>query len=245
MIGRVTWRISEVDSTQNIAFRLAELGAAHGTVVRADYQSSGRGRLDRSWDAPKNSALMFSVIIRPDCHLGDLGPISILVADALADVLQQFTESRIYIKWPNDVLIAGQKTSGILLQTRTGVDPVAVLGIGVNVSIPANSLPEGATSLHQHATRPVDIEELYVSLLVRLDSMWSSFQPELSPEQMNRLNSRLWLCGEMVTILDAHREMEGRIVGIAKSGGLRLSVNGQEREIVAGEIRRGPRQITT
>ena len=243
MIGRVRWRLSEVDSTQDIAFRLAELGSPHGTVVRADYQSAGRGRQGRVWESPRGSALMFSVILRPSSSLYDLASISILVADVLADSLAEIVTAPVQIKWPNDVLIKGEKTSGILLQTRSGPEPVAVLGMGVNIDFPSGSLPPGSTCLSQHADHPIDADALLSSVLARMNSLWDSFQPELTGAQIEGLESRLWQLGQDVSIIDSNREIQGRILGVAKNGGLRLSVEGSERVVVAGEISRGPRPI--
>ena len=243
MIGRVCWRFAEVDSTQNVAYQLVDLGAEHGTVVRADYQSAGRGRQGKVWESARGSALMFSVILRPTVPLHELGGISILVADALVDALANVIDSPIQIKWPNDVLIAGKKTSGILLQTRSGPEPVAVLGIGINIDDPAGSLPSGSTSLNRHASRLIGSDELLAAITRELNKMWNSFQPKLTQEQVDELESRLWQKGEMVSILDAEREIRGSILGLAKNGGLRLSVEGSERVVVAGEILRGPRPI--
>ena len=131
MIGRVRWRLPEVDSTQNIAFRLAELGSPHGTVVRADYQSAGRGRQGRVWESPRGSALMFSVILRPSGSLYDLAGISILVADVLADSLAEIVTAPVQIKWPNDVLITAdgveRKVSGVLSELVGDGEGVVVI----------------------------------------------------------------------------------------------------------------------
>lgn len=243
MIGKTCWRFAEVDSTQKIAFRLAELGADHGTVVRADYQSAGRGRQGKVWEASRDSSLMFSILLRPNLPLHELGGISILVADTLADVVADLVSAPVQIKWPNDVLIDGLKTSGILLQTRSGSDPVAVIGIGINIDSPADSMSQSATCLNRHARHPIDVDALFTSLLGRMNMMWETFQPTFSESEIEKLESRLWQHGKMVSIIDADRALQGRILGLAKNGGLRLSVEGSERVVVAGEIVRGPRPV--
>lgn len=244
MIGRVIWRFPEVGSTQSVAFRLAELGAAHGTVIRADHQTAGRGRQGRAWESAPNSALMFSVILRPAFPLHELGGISILVGDLLAQTIDEISHETVHIKWPNDVLIDAQKVSGILLQTRSGPNAVAVLGIGINIESQTKEHRAGATFLNRHAIHPIDAETLFPIILKRIDTIWRDLQPELTPVQVERIESRMWLMGESVSIIDADREVQGTITGIAKNGGLRLSVDGSERVVVAGEIVRGPRPIT-
>lgn len=240
MIGRTRWHFAAVDSTQRVAFRLADMGAAHGTVVRADFQSAGRGRQGRSWESPAGSALMFSVILRPIVPMHQLGTLSILIAGALADVFSDLVNGPVHIKWPNDVLIGGRKVSGILLQTR---GPVAVAGIGINIDSPAESLPLTATRLSRHATERVSPDQLLEMILPRLNTMWSEWKTDLSTRQIERLEHRLWQIGEDVSLLDADREIRGRILGLDPSGGLRLGGPGGERVIMAGEIVRGPRPI--
>lgn len=243
MLGRPSWRFTEVDSTQNVAFRLAELGGPHGTVVRADYQTAGRGRQGRSWDSPPGSALMFTVLLRPKHPLHTLGPLSIQVADALADVFSSYTSGPLNIKWPNDVMIDGQKVSGILLQTRPMPSPVAVLGIGVNVDTPIHLLPPNATSLAQNSDSRVDIDTVFSDVVHSLDELWRLWQPELEEHQIATIESRLWQLGQEVSLLDANREIRGQIAGITNHGALRLLDQDGEHLCVAGEIMRGPRPI--
>lgn len=243
MIGRTRWHFPEVASTQDTAFELANQGAAHGTVVRADFQSAGRGRQGRSWDAPALSSLMFSVLLRPHQPLHELTNISILTAKVLAGVFATYTTAPISIKWPNDVLIDGRKVSGILLQTRSVPDPVAVLGIGINISAQSDVLPEHATSLASHTETPIDADALLDSILAGLNQIWDRWESGITNEAIRQLDKQLWLNGELVSLQDGDRSITGTILGIAQNGGLRLNVGGHERTVVAGEITRGPRRI--
>lgn len=243
MIGRTRWQFRSVDSTQDIAFRLAGQGAKSGTIVRADYQSSGRGRHGRTWDVPANTALMFSLLLRPDVPVHLLGSLSIHIANVLYDVFALFGADNVTLKWPNDVLIHGRKVSGILVQTRMQPDLVAVIGIGINISTPSAALPPTAISLTDAICREVDADALLEEILFRLDAMWSTWQPEFTPEQIQAIDHRLWLCGEQASLLDADRETIGIIAGIAADSALRLQVGGEEHRIHAGEITRGPRPI--
>src|SRR5699024_8129999 len=122
------------------------------------------------------------------------------------------TSLPIHIKWPNDVLIDGRKVSGILLQTRANPDPVAVLGIGINIATPVEHLPETATSLELARDSAIEPETILDAILTGLDSMMSSWQPELNPETVADFDARLWKRGEMVSLLDGDRQIEGRIL---------------------------------
>lgn len=188
---------------------------------------------------------MFSVILRPDFPIHELAPISILTADVLANVFADHTGVSAQIKWPNDVLLNGQKTSGVLLQTRIDNSAVAVLGIGVNISTSVNLLPTGATSLAEIAGRECDAEAIFDAILAGLDRLWRDFSPKIPPQRIAELDARLWLQNQEVTLLDGDRVITGEILGVAENGGLRLNDGARERVIIAGEITRGPRPIAT
>lgn len=241
MIGHTRWRFRSVPSTQDVAFQLAGMGADSGTIVRADYQSSGRGRLGRSWESPANTALTFSVLLRPTVPLHQLGTLSIQTASALGGVITATGADNIAIKWPNDVLLDGRKVSGILVQTRPMPEPVAVIGIGVNLNTALDSLPPMATSLSHEIGAPVDVDVFFEDLIHALNRMWITRQPTLSRSQVDPLDRQLWLRNEHVSLLDADREIAGTLMGIAPDGSLRLMIDGTERTIHAGEIIRGPR----
>lgn len=241
MIGRTRWRFRSVTSTQDVAFKLAGMGAESGSIVRADYQSAGRGRLGRSWEAPANMALTFSVLLRPEVFLHQLGSLSIVTAHTLCQVFAEAGASGVSLKWPNDVLLNGRKVSGILVQTRMMPDPVAVIGIGVNVNTPLDLLPPTATSLAHEIGQPVDADVLFEQIVSGLDVMWMNWQPTISQVQTGELDRRLWLGGQHATLLDADRAFTGTILGIAPDGGLRMLIDDEEQVIRAGEITRGPR----
>lgn len=242
-IGRPVLRFQSVASTQDIVFRLAELGAAHGTTVRAEYQTAGRGRQGRRWDSPPSTSLMFSVLLRPTCGLHELGTFSLLIGNALADVFARYTQRPVALKWPNDVLIDGQKCSGVLIQTRTSPEPVAVVGIGINVSTSLDHLPAGATSLNVASGKPVDRESLFRACTDALERSWNQVGLELPRDVHRAIENRLWLKGQIVAVRDAGAEYRGQLIGIDPAGGLTLSIDGESKTIVSGELTRGPRVI--
>ena len=241
MIGRTRWRFRSVTSTQDIAFQLASMGARSGTVVRADYQSAGRGRLGRTWEVPADTALTFSILLRPDVPLHQLGSLSIETAHALCTVLIAAGARNVALKWPNDVLVDGRKVSGILLQTRSMPDAVAVIGIGVNVNTPLESLPATATSLAAVLDHAIDPADMLDQIITVLDSMWTTWRPIISRNRIAELDQKLWLNGRQATLLDADREIAGTILGVAPDGALRMLVDDREISVHAGEITRGPR----
>jgi BirA family biotin operon repressor/biotin-[acetyl-CoA-carboxylase] ligase len=149
IFGRPHHHYARTGSTNTRARELAAAGAPHGTVVTADEQSHGRGRQGRTWTAPAGKALLYSAVVRPidDRHLELPLAVPLAVCEA-AEELQPGIECG--VKWPNDVLVAGRKLAGVLIEARPQ-DGWAVLGVGLNLAIAPDEFPpelrETATSL--------------------------------------------------------------------------------------------------
>src|SRR5207247_872857 len=131
-------RLDQVDSTQTIAFALAERGATDRTVVVADQQAAGRGRRGRVWQAPARTSLLASILVRSRLPQALLATLSPTTAVATAEALRRVAPLEPRLKWPNDVLVGGRKIAGILLESRpvASADPVLVIGVGINPGQP-------------------------------------------------------------------------------------------------------------
>src|SRR5574340_730401 len=134
------WRVRYfpvVDSTNRVALELAQEGAAEGTVVFADCQTRGKGRLQRIWHSPPGCNLYASLILRPAMDPAEAARITLTVGGAIAEMISGLGEEGVELKWPNDVLIRGRKVCGILTEMRTTgkVLDGLVVGIGLNVNI--------------------------------------------------------------------------------------------------------------
>lgn len=239
MIGRPILRLEDVASTQDVAFRLGELGAREGTVVVAKHQRAGRGRAGRTWVASPGAALLFSVLLRPERPLP--GVFSLLVADAIAETVSDAYGLDPRVKWPNDVLIDSRKLSGVLIQARNGM---AVLGIGLNVRTEAIDLPEGATSLRAETGQMIDPAEMLERLLPAIDQRYRAVMTGDVASTVSRVQARLAMRGERVTLRDGDREMKGRVKGLRHDGALLLEVDDGIRAVVSGELVRGPRPVS-
>lgn len=143
------WRVSVVDLTASTQSDLAELVnasvAKSGEVIAAEFQSNGRGRLDRTFEAPPQSALLFSFYIAPKRAVSDWGFISFLAALAMREVITDQLAEKVNLKWPNDILIGDKKVAGLLAQQ---IGEGVIVGIGLNVAMSTDDLPvPTATSL--------------------------------------------------------------------------------------------------
>lgn len=119
VVGRRIEYFEEVESTNSEALRLAQQGAPEGTVVMADAQTRGRGRLDRVWESPPSKNLYLSVLLRPDIPAVSSSLIPLMTGVAVAEVVAQYCPGRVRLKWPNDVLVGGKKICGMLTEMRT------------------------------------------------------------------------------------------------------------------------------
>ncbi|ACT01099.1 biotin--[acetyl-CoA-carboxylase] ligase [Paenibacillus sp. JDR-2] len=133
-----------VDSTQNLAQKLAEEGAPEGTLVIAEQQHNGRGRMGRGWVSPQGKGIWMSMVLRPSVPIHFAPQLTLLTAVALCRSLRRITSLPIGIKWPNDLLIEGKKISGILLESTAEEERLryVIAGIGISVNLEKTDYPE-------------------------------------------------------------------------------------------------------
>ncbi len=142
-LGRTIFLHDEIDSTNDEAHRLAERGAAHGTVVIAEAQTNGRGRRGRVWTTPKGKALAMSIVLRPALPAVRAPELAFVAALAVCEAARALGAIHAQLKWPNDVQSRGRKLAGLLAEMRAqgGSLSHVVLGIGLNVNVEASDLP--------------------------------------------------------------------------------------------------------
>ncbi|MCL6544309.1 MAG: biotin--[acetyl-CoA-carboxylase] ligase [Bryobacteraceae bacterium] len=166
--GRTVIWFESIPSTMPEAARLASEGASAGTVVVAEEQTAGQGRLGRSWYSEKESGLYVSFVLRPAAPEGALQLVTVAAGLAAQEAVERVSGVRCRIKWPNDLLADGKKCGGILCQTA---EEAVIAGIGINVNHAAfpPELAGTATSLRMLTGRITAREELLVELAERID----------------------------------------------------------------------------
>jgi BirA family biotin operon repressor/biotin-[acetyl-CoA-carboxylase] ligase len=232
-------RLARVDSTQSVAFELAEHGAADRTVVVADEQSAGRGRRGRRWRAPAGTSLLVSILVRSRLPRTQLATLSPTAAVATAEALRRVAPVAARLKWPNDVLIGGKKIAGILLESRLeGAAPVTVLGIGINLGqreFPPE-LAGSATSIALETGQPVDRDAMLAMLLEEFDRWRAQLEGEGFAPVRERWRALSDTLGRRVTV-------DG-VTGVARDldqdGALLVDVDGAVQRVIAGEIAEAP-----
>jgi BirA family transcriptional regulator, biotin operon repressor / biotin---[acetyl-CoA-carboxylase] ligase len=228
-------------STNDEARRLAEAGSAAGQVVWALEQTRGRGRYGRSWQSPPGN-LYASVVLRPDCPMADVAQLSLLASLALFDALLHLgpPQPALALKWPNDVLLAGAKTAGILLEGAARADGAAawvVIGSGVNIMSFPGDTPYPATALVQHRFGALTPAALLEAYLAALDGWLRCWRSQGFARVREAWRARSFNLGGPIRLRLEDGELEGRFVDLTQGGGLLLEQpDGSRREIAAGDV---------
>jgi BirA family transcriptional regulator, biotin operon repressor / biotin---[acetyl-CoA-carboxylase] ligase len=221
----VTW-LTETGSTNSDLAAAARAGAPAGTVIVADVQRAGRGRLDRSWVAPPGSSLLCSILLRPSLPLGQLHRCTQAVALAAVDACEQVAGVRPSLKWPNDLLIDGRKLAGVLAESVMDGDRVAgvVIGIGINVNWP-QELPDdlaAATSL----SHVVDPARLPLDRVALLDALLAAMPDPSSRALSSRYRRALATIGQRVRVERASGDLLGTAIDVTDDGLLVVQPDG-------------------
>ena len=240
LIGRRVVVYPRVGSTNDEAKRLAEDGAPEGTLVVADEQTAGRGRLQRTWWAPAGTALLMSLILRPDLAPHQAQRLTMLCSLAVCDAIAGTTGLVPAVKWPNDVLRRGRKVCGIL--TELGIKGTrlvyAVVGMGVNVNVNfggAGELTLTATSLAQELGREVSRLELLRAILINIEERYTRLRAGESPHA--EWAARLATLRQRVVITTPTEQLSGIAEGVDADGALILrDESGALRPILAGDV---------
>jgi BirA family transcriptional regulator, biotin operon repressor / biotin---[acetyl-CoA-carboxylase] ligase len=233
-----------LESTHAEALRRAREGAPDGLVVVADHQTSGRGRLDRTWETPAGTAVTFSLVLRPEAPPRDWPWLPLLTGYAVDKALKA-SGLDAGVKWPNDVLVGDHKVAGILVErVETDQGPAAVVGVGINVSQTRDQLPvENATSLELELGRSVDRTDVLVECLNAIREAVDAW--DLGGEQAS---TRLWesYAAACVTVgrdvrvdLPDGTVLEGRAAEVDRSGALVVEeggAGGARRAVSAGDV---------
>ena len=246
-VGRRIELFDSLPSTNREAVQLAQADVEHGTVVIAESQTAGRGRLSRTWFSPPGVNLYCSIILRtahpPERLTEWLSWLPLISALAAAEAIEQVSPIRVSVKWPNDLLISERKAGGILCESGTGTrsDPFQIIGIGINVNGDEEDWPidlrGSATSIWQERKMVVDRNRLLAQLLLELEHCLD----ELATHGTNRLalayHQRCSTIGITVRATLAGGEVIlGLAEGIGRDGSLRVRPQAPQPESGMPEV---------
>ena len=241
IVGRDIQVFEQTTSTNDVVEKLARDGVREGVVVFAESQTKGRGRLGRAWMSPARKGLWFSVLLRPKLHPQETTQMTVISATALRRALKTVAGLSAEIKWPNDVLLGGKKTAGILTEMSAELDRVrhAILGIGVDVNqdaFPAE-LRAVATSLKIAAGREISRAELAVEILRELDHDYARICAGKFAEVADEWEAACVTIGKNVTVHMGDRNFRGRAESLDEDGALLIRTeHGHLERIIGGDV---------
>lgn len=228
-----------IDSTNNRAYELAEELAPEGTIVVAESQTHGKGRIGRKWVSPKSGGIYMSLILRPDVETDEVPSVTLVAAVAIIRAIKDITGIDVRMKWPNDILCGKKKVCGILTEIKAQPDRVdfLILGAGINVNTPVGKLPAGSTSLKDETGYSINRAQLMRQILEELENNYKKFQKKgftIVRSECKRLSSVL---GKNVRIKAHHHIIEGKAIDIDKKGALIVwDGNCERRRVFSGDV---------
>ncbi len=228
------------ESTMDEAFRLALDGAPEGTVVIAESQTRGRGRLGRHWSSPKGRGIYFSMILRPGIPPSQASMLTLLAAVALCEAVEAVVPAVApRIKWPNDILVHGKKLCGILTELRAETDRVqfVVVGVGINVNNTAPQLLPEATSLRAETGMSCSRVHLLQQVLVLFEKRYAAFLREGTVGVLADWKARSATLGCRVRFVERGVPFVGMAEALADDGGLMVRLaDGSMVKRIAGDV---------
>lgn len=242
-IGRSVYFFESVTSTQKVAKEYAMNGAKHGTLIVADEQTEGRGRMVRKWYSPKGTGIWASFILRPDIQIQHAPQLTLLSAVAVVQAIKKVTHITPEIKWPNDILISGRKVCGILTELQAEEDRIqsVILGIGINVNQDENDFSaeiiKKATSLKIELGKTVNRSSLIQSLCYYIEQLLHLYISEGFTPIKSLWETYAVSIGKRISARTVKGTFDGVALGINNEGVLLLKQdNGEIVEIISADI---------
>jgi BirA family biotin operon repressor/biotin-[acetyl-CoA-carboxylase] ligase len=233
---------NSLPSTNTTAKELYTQGAAHGTVVLAEEQTAGRGRMDRKWFSPPCKNILISILLMPDIMAENVYALTLALAVSSIDSINEVCGCSAMIKWPNDIYLNRNKLAGILTEfsIRGNKPAYVILGMGMNV----NWCPDeesgmlfNSTSLMKETGGQISRNRLIAEILKRFDHIYNDITGERMDEFSRRCNSLSLLTGKMVSVDTGDEVTSGKVIGLDKDGGLILETeDGKVKKILNGDV---------
>jgi BirA family biotin operon repressor/biotin-[acetyl-CoA-carboxylase] ligase len=228
-----------LSSTMDKAMQLGMSGAASGSIVLAESQIKGRGRLGRSWLSPKYQGIYLSLILRPKISPAACPILTLMSAVSICEAIKEVCGQDAKIKWPNDVLMNNKKLAGILTEMNAEVDKVnfVVIGIGLNVNNDKKSLLAQATSLKEQQGQEVNRVFLLQELLRKIENNYYLLEDKGNQEIIDKWRNLTLTLGARVKVDYQNKQIEGQAIDIDQDGSLLVRKDsGLIQKISSGDV---------
>jgi len=231
-----------ISSTNTLAKEQAINGAPEGTVVLAEEQTAGKGRLARRWLSPGQENLLFTILLRPLLNADNIFSLTMILAISTIDTVNELTGLDVLIKWPNDLYINKKKLAGILTEfsLKNGIAEYVILGLGLNVNwMPGegDGIPYPATSVLAESGVAVSRNSLLISILKRFEETYKKALSGNTEYLHMRWNELSMVIGRDVEIISLDDVIKGKAMAIDREGALILkNSKGEEIRILSGDV---------
>ncbi|MDF2813864.1 MAG: biotin--[acetyl-CoA-carboxylase] ligase [Paenibacillus sp.] len=243
VMGRSLKLYDEVDSTQIVAQRLAEEGAGEGTLVIAEQQNAGRGRMGKPWHSPKGKGIWMSLVLRPTIPIHFTPQLTLLTAVAVCRAIRKVTALPVAIKWPNDLLIEKRKICGILLESTAEDERLryVIAGIGISVNLEEDDYPEHlktiATSLRLASGHKVDRIQIIKHVWEEFEALYDLYQEKGFEPIRTAWEALTMSLGSTVRANTPKGPIEGTALSIDEMGALVVKLaDGEIVKLYSAEI---------
>jgi len=242
LFGKKIHYYGKVSSTNYLGYRLAQAKAMEGTLIIAEEQTKGKGRMGRTWHSPPYSGIWMSLILRPDILPSKAPGLSLCAGLALAISIKKLTGLDAKLKWPNDCLINKKKVGGILLELEAELDRIkfVILGLGVNVNQSKKDFPrnlrKNATSLKIELKKDVKRILLLNLFLENFERIYLRFKEHGLGFFKKRLKEYSSVLGKKVELSSGRKKIKGKAKDIDDDGSLVVESKGKKIKIFAGEV---------
>jgi len=236
------WHYDSLKSTNNRAYELAEKGEPEGTLVVAETQTSGKGRLGRKWISPKGGGIYFSLILRPDMETDKVPVITLVAAVSIQKAIKKICGINAGIKWPNDILIGDKKVCGILCEIKAQPDMVnfLILGVGINVNTPLKKIPPPATSLKKETSRSISRIKLMRQILTEIEKDYLKLKKNGFKTLRTECKKLSTVLKKRIKVNEHYHIVEGIAVDIDEKGALIIRTKtGEKKRIFSGDVNIG------
>jgi BirA family biotin operon repressor/biotin-[acetyl-CoA-carboxylase] ligase len=245
IIGRKIYYFDTIDSTQNFALKLSQKPHENGSLVIAERQTRGRGRLNRKWVSPKGG-IWLSILLRPNFELSQTSLFPMITSLALCLAIEKILKIKPELKWPNDLTLKGGKIAGILIDAAIESNKIdyLIIGVGINFRIS----PSKISKLVKDPRRNYEITTLVKKnqdanpvgliqqFLFELEQMYNNITSNSIGKIRKEWTKRSSTIGKNVTAITTTGLLKGRAIGIDETGALLLSNRGKIQRLLAGDI---------
>lgn len=242
ILGKNIFSYRAIKSTNDLAYRLAEQKAPEGTLIVADKQTAGKGRLGRKWFSPPNRGIWMSLILRPKIPPAKAPGLSLCTGLALVQTVMDKTGLKADLKWPNDCLIRGKKAAGILLELSAELDKVnfVIIGVGINVNHSQKDFPKSlkgrATSIYLESGKRISRVEFLKDFLKKLEKIYINFKSFGLRYYREEIKKSSTILGKKVKLQYGKEKLKGLVKDIDENGSLILETRKGKRTVTAGEV---------